>query len=183
MAIPSSPLDTLTGALDKFAANLRPPDWLVEELQRRLVLFLNHVLQQEPEAMARLAHHTGRVVLAQWRAFSIRLATTPAGLLDLAAPDAPADLTLTMVQNSPFDLARSVLRGDQPGVRIEGDVQLATEVSWLVDHLRWDVEEDLSRLIGDAPAHALAEAARGIAAALRRFIGSRPGAGGDAPRS
>src|SRR5574337_985981 len=133
MAIPSSPLDALTGALDKFAANLRPPDWLVDELQHRLVLFLNHVLQQEPEAMARLA--------------------------------------------------RSVLRGDQPGVRIEGDVQLATEVSWLVDHLRWDAEEDLSRLVGDAPAHALAEAARGIAAALRRFVPGRPGAGGDAPRS
>jgi ubiquinone biosynthesis protein UbiJ len=39
-------------------------------------------------------------------------------------------------------------------VRIEGDVQLAAEVNWLVDHVRWDMEEDLSRLMGDAPAHA-----------------------------
>lgn len=39
---------------------------------------------------------------------------------------------------------------DKPAVSIEGDVQLAAEVAWLVDNLRWDVEEDLSRLIGDA---------------------------------
>jgi hypothetical protein len=44
-------------------------------------------------------------------------------------------------------------------VRIAGDVQLAAEVQWLVDHVRWDLEEDLSRVIGDAPAHAMGQSA------------------------
>ena len=65
-------------------------------------------------------------------------------------------------------------------MRIEGDVQLAAEVNWLVDNVRWDLEEDLSRLMGDAPAHALAQAGRGMAQALRQFALTRPGGGGGA---
>jgi ubiquinone biosynthesis protein UbiJ len=33
-----------------------------------------------------------------------------------------------------------------------------------VRHLRWDAEEDLSRLVGDVAAHRLAEAGRALAA-------------------
>ena len=36
----------------------------------------------------------------------------------------------------------------------------AAEVQWLVDHVRWDLEEDLARLFGDAPAHAMGEVLR-----------------------
>ena len=43
---------------------------------------------------------------------------------------------------------------------IQGDVQLAAEVAWLADNVRWDVEEDLARLLGDAPAHVLAQTVR-----------------------
>jgi ubiquinone biosynthesis protein UbiJ len=48
-------------------------------------------------------------------------------------------------------------------------VQLAAEVNWLVDHVRWDVEDDLARLIGDVPAHAIGTGARRVVAALRKF--------------
>lgn len=41
---------------------LQPPDWLVREVQQRVVLVLNHVLQQENEAMARLSRQKGQVV-------------------------------------------------------------------------------------------------------------------------
>ena len=54
------------------------------------MLLLNHVLQQEPEAQARLKRQAGRVVEARWRAFMVRLVATPAGLLDLAPAAAPA---------------------------------------------------------------------------------------------
>ena len=41
------------------------------------------------------------------------------------------------------------------------------------DNVSWDVEEDLARLIGDAPAHAVAQAGRRAAQALRGFVGAR----------
>ncbi|MEP6826391.1 MAG: hypothetical protein ABI919_16420, partial [Ramlibacter sp.] len=103
---------------------------------------------------------------------------TPAGLLDLAVPSAQPDLTLEVTQESPLALVQAAVRGDKPPVRIAGDVQFAAEINWLVDNVRWDVEEDLSRFIGDAPAHGIGAAARGMAEALRRF--AAPSASGAA---
>ena len=160
---------------------LKPPTWLVEEVQRRLVLTLNHVLLQEPEAQARLARQSGRVVEARWRNFTMRLAATPAGLLDLATTSAMPDLTFTLIEESPWQLAQAAARGDKPPVRIVGDVQFAAEINWLVDHVRWDLEEDLSRLVGDAPAHAVGQGLRRVAVAVRKFAAAAPGAARDGP--
>lgn len=168
---PSSPASILDQLFDRVGQALQPPAWAVQEMQHRLVLLLNHVLQQEPEAQARLKRQVGRVVEAQWRQFSVRLQATPAGLLELADVTRPPDLTLTVAEGSPFSLAQSALRGEKPPVRIAGDVQLAAEVQWLVDHVRWDIEEDLARVFGDAPAHLAGETMRRMAAAVRQFAG------------
>jgi ubiquinone biosynthesis protein UbiJ len=147
---------------------------VVDEMQHRLVLALNHVLMQEPQAQARLQRQQGRIILAQWRSFAIKLEATPAGLLDRAKPLARPDLTLTLTQASPFAVAKAAMNGEKPSVSIAGDVQLAAEVNWLVEHVRWDLEDDLSRIIGDAPAHALSEAVRRMASAVGAFVGAAP---------
>jgi len=166
-----SPFSFLDQLFNGAARTLQPPPWMVEELQRRLVLLFNHVLMQEPEAQARLARQAGKTVQAHWRIFSMRVAATRAGLLEvLPASEEPADLTLTLTEDSPWQLAQAALRGDKPPVHIAGDVQFAAEINWLVEHVRWDLEEDLSRLIGDAPAHALGDAARRMAQTLRDFV-------------
>ena len=157
---------------------MQPPAWMVEEFQRRLVLLINHVLMQESEAQTRLAGQAGRVVEARWRMFVMRLVATPAGLLDLAAPDAQPDLTLTLAEESPWGLAQAAFRGDKPALHITGDVAFAGEVNWLVENVRWDLEEDLARLIGDVPAHAMADATRRMMQALRQFAARMPGSSG-----
>ena len=178
-----SPFPFVDGLIDAVGQRLAPPPWAIQEAQRRLVLLLNHVLMQEPQAMERLRRQAGRVVEGRWRIFHVRLVATPAGLLDLAGPAGAPDLTLTVTEDSPWALGQAALRGAKPPVRIEGDVQFAAEVNWLVDHVRWDLEEDLARVIGDAPAHALGQAARGMAEALRRFIpaGAAATPGGTTP--
>lgn len=182
MVAPQSPASFFDQMFESAGRFLQPPPWMVEEMQRRLVLLLNHVLQQEPEAQARLKRQAGRLVEASWRVFTVRLVATPAGLLDLGSATAPPDLTLTLTDESPWSLAQAALRGDKPPVRIAGDVQLAAEVQWLVDHVRWDLEEDLSRLVGDAPAHAIGQATRRIAEAVRGFVGAAaPAAPGATP--
>ena len=152
--------------------DLQTPTWAIDEAQRRIVLLLNHILLQETEATQRLARQKGSVVSMQWRLFSMKLTATPAGLLDIAAPESKPDLVLVVTEASPLTLIQAVFRGDKPTVRIEGDVQLAAEVNWLVDHVRWDLEEDLSRVLGDTPAYALGQVARGIVSALRKFSGT-----------
>jgi ubiquinone biosynthesis protein UbiJ len=169
-----SPFSFVEGVIEQVASRLSPPLWMVHEAQHRLVLLLNHVLQQEPEALARLKRQSGRVALVQWRTLTLQLAATPAGLLELASQDAVPDLTLAVTQTSPFELAQQAMAGEKPEVRIEGDVQLAAELNWLVDHVRWDIEEDLSKIVGDVAAHRLGEVGRSVASALRRFLASGP---------
>jgi ubiquinone biosynthesis accessory factor UbiJ len=176
MAI-QSPFPFLNDLFARMAGGLRPPAWMLEEIQRRLLLLVNHVLMQEPEAQTRLARHAGRVVEAKWRVFEMRLRITPAGLLDLADAAAPSDLTLAVAEVSPLEFAQALLGGQRPPVRIAGDVQLAADVNWVVEHVRWDLEEDVSRVIGDAPAHALGESVRRMLQALRRFAGGANGPG------
>ncbi len=177
MATPSSPFAFLDDLFNKVGERLQPPPWAVHEVQHRVVLFLNHVLQQEPEAQQRILRQQGRVVQFQWRFVTMALVATPAGLVDLAPEGAVPELTLTLTEESPFGLVGATLRGDKPAVRIVGDVQLAAEVNWLVDHVRWDVEDDLARVIGDVPAHAIGNAVRRVVGALRQFVGNRAAAG------
>ena len=164
--------------LEGFFQNLpipTPPAWAVEETHRRVLLLLNHVMMQEPAAMERMVRQKGRVILTQWRQFTFKLLVTPAGLFDLAEAAASSDLTLVIAEESPFAIAQTLLSGEKPAIRIEGDVQLAADVNWLVDHVRWDIEEDLARLLGDAPAHTLTLAGRSLAEALQRFTGRSSG--------
>jgi ubiquinone biosynthesis protein UbiJ len=160
--------------LESIATRFQPPTWMVDEGQQRLVLFLNHVLMQEKQAQDRLLRQKGRVVHLRWGLFSIDLVVTPAGLVDRATPGTNPDLTLAVATESPLTVMQSVLAGKPPPVKIEGDVQLAAELGWLAENLRWDVEEDLSRLIGDAPAHAMADAGRRLFEGLKQFLASTP---------
>ncbi len=159
---------------------LQPPAWVVDETLNRLVLFLNHVLMSEPEAMRRLARQKGQRIELVWQDMCLQLQATPAGLFERGQFSA-FDLRLTVTETSPLDVLSALARGDKPRVRIEGDVQLAAEVNWLIDNVRWDAEEDLARLIGDAPAHTLAVLGRQALAAMRSFVASKaPAAAGGA---
>jgi ubiquinone biosynthesis protein UbiJ len=78
-----------------------------------------------------------------------RVYGSPLSLVSLAGPEAEAALR----------------RGD---VRIEGDIELAQQYRQLLQLLRPDLEEELSRLIGDSPAHRLFRLADGALAFGRR---------------
>jgi ubiquinone biosynthesis protein UbiJ len=170
-----SPFSFLNGLVERVMAGPQAPAWLVSEMHQRLVLFLNHVLMQEKEAMERLVRQKGRTARVQWRQYSMALLVTPAGLFDVAPEGAEPDLLLEVTEASPVSLAQAALRGDKPAIRIEGDVQFAAEINWLVDNVQWDVEEDLARVIGDVPAHTIAKLARTASQALRQFVGARMG--------
>lgn len=159
---PSTMLTALVG--------LRPPDWFIDEVQNRCVLLLNHVLGQEPEAMDRLRRQRGKPLLVQWGRVTLALQATDAGLLERAYPSAPPELTITLTQTNPWDLVTTLAVGAKPSVDVRGDVQFAAEVAWLAENVRWDLEEDLSRWIGDAPAHGLVSMAQRAAQAVKGFL-------------
>lgn len=148
---------------------------LAPALLERLVLVVNHVLGAEPQAVARLKPHAGRVLrleLAGWprllgAAPELGFEITPAGLMSAHAGSQAADLTVRVDAANPALLAFRVLTGDPPAVTIDGDAQLASEVDWLLKNLRWDVESDLERLFGPTVAHELHRLGSALARALR----------------
>ena len=160
--------------LESIATRFQPPEWVVSETQQRLVLFLNHVLMQEKEALDRLARKKGSVLHIRWGLFALDLLITPAGLLDRADVEAKPDLLVSVAADSPLTVLQSMMAGKPPPVKIEGDVQLAAELGWLTENLRWDFEEDLSRVVGDIPAHAMADAAKRVGQAVKSFLASAP---------
>ena len=169
--------------LESIASRFQPPSWVVDEGQQRLVLFFNHVLMQEKEAQDRLARKKGNVIHVRWGQFGLDLLITPAGLLDRASSAAKPDLLVAVAADSPMAALQSILASKPPPVKIEGDVQLAAELGWLAENLRWDVEEDLSRVVGDIPAHALGDMGRRVFEALKQFLAPRPVSPGGAASS
>ena len=151
---------------------MKSPDWLLHELQLKGVLFLNHVLQASVEALPRTRRLAGRTVQLRWQSHAFQWMFTPAGLLEAVAVQPNVDLTLSLGELSPWELADHLLRGEKPALRIEGDVQMAAEINWLVDHVRWDAQEDLARVLGDTPAQALVVLGRRLAQGVRQFVQS-----------
>ncbi|MCC6535625.1 MAG: hypothetical protein IT531_23995 [Burkholderiales bacterium] len=75
---------------------------------------------------------------------------------------------------TPAALAR-IVAGDQSAyaeVIVEGDPDFAQAIEHVVRHARWDLEEDLSRLLGDGLAHRVAAAGRNLLAFQRRAAAS-----------
>jgi ubiquinone biosynthesis protein UbiJ len=137
---------------------------------------LNHVLRSAPLAMERLRPHAGRTVAFHVGPFATAFTIQTTGEVTAALPSASRDLT---VRISPALLPRLAAREEAAfrDIELQGDMELAQEVSFLARHLTWDVEEDLSKVVGDIAAHRIVSAAReftrwGREAALRGTQGA-----------
>ena len=151
----------------------------------RATLLANHVIGAEPAAVARLKAHAGRSIRLHFEGWPVMLPplpptafrVTPAGLLEwcgneAATPDATpatdADLRVSIDVSNPALGMAQALMGERPKVDVAGDAAFAADLNWLFDNLRWDVQDDLERIVGAAPARELARVAGGVATGLRQ---------------
>jgi ubiquinone biosynthesis accessory factor UbiJ len=127
---------------------------------------LNRLLASEAWARERLAPFAGESVELRAPPLpALRLRIVSGGTVEAADRDENVLPDLSMTARP--DLLVALARGEEHAMRavaVEGDAKLAAEVLVLARHLRWDVEEDLSHLVGDVAAHRLAEAGRALAA-------------------
>lgn len=154
-------------------------------LMQRCTLLANHVLLGEPAAMQRLRPHAGRCMqwdLRDWPEAlpalpELSFVVTPAGLLEWceSSPAREPDLTISVDMSNP---ARTLVQGfadQRPAVAVSGDAGLAADVSWLMDNLRWDVQDDLARIVGQAAAAELARVGASLVAGLREATNTLAG--------
>ena len=117
---------------------------------------INHVLGSEPWASAALATHAGKTILLQLPLGNLCFEITSAGLLNVLNQTDNPSLTLEVSSKALGELAASSgsLREQAfKAVKLTGDAELAQLIGRLAGQLRWEYEEDLARLVGDAPAH------------------------------
>ena len=143
----------------------------------RLTLVVNHVLASEPVATERLRPHAGRCMQLHfdgWPALlpplpATAFRVTPAGLIEWCGADLPAapELRVSIDASNPALAMAQALAGTRPKVEVAGDAAFATDLNWLFDNLRWDVQDDLARVVGPAPAREIARVAQGIAAGMQ----------------
>ena len=165
-----------------------------KSVMERVVLLVNHVISAEPQAMERLRTHASRTIrieLDGWPAmlpppFPLAFRITPPGLVeaDRGAAGAPApDLRVGIAAANPALMLAKLVVGERPAITVDGDAAFATDVNWLIENLRWDVQDDLARLVGDGPAREIARfggagrqgLARGSEARRLRTAGRAPG--------
>ena len=152
---------------------------------------INHLLEQQPSARASFAEYHGAVFRIAPTGPKGTAALTGAtgssgqifdrlitdftiledGRLSPGAVEPPrVTLQFELSPNLALDFLRDGSAGAMRRVRIEGDAALATAIAGLVRQLRWDVEEDLSHVIGDLAAHRVGETVRSAAAGGRDLM-------------
>ena len=117
---------------------------------------INHVLSSEPWATGELARHAGKTILLKLPLGDLCFEITPAGLLAVSEASDTSSLVLEVSAKALSELAGSTgsLREQAfKAVKITGDADLAQLLGRLVGQVRWEYEEDLARLVGDAPAN------------------------------
>jgi len=129
---------------------------------RPVTAALNHVLRTTPVAMERLARYAGKTAAFHVGPLTFAWTVQTTGEITAALPGATRDLEVRM---SPFLLPRLAMHDEAAyrEVAMTGDAEFAQEISFLARHLRWDAEEDLSKVIGDIAAHRAAGAANATA--------------------
>jgi ubiquinone biosynthesis protein UbiJ len=116
------------------------------------VAVLNRMLGREAWAREKLAPFAGRVVRLEAPPFSLQWAVAEGGTLAASDDDdgAPAVTIGLALSSLPFALLDP--QAATKDVRLQGDAEFAQALSFVLQNLRPEPEEELSRFVGDAAA-------------------------------
>lgn len=130
-------------------------------LEQLAISVLNHLLDGAPWARQRLDPFAGSTARITAPPFKLHLAVTRGGWLAEAAA-AEFDVEIDFPPSAPL----AALRGSDELLRqakVCGSAEFAEALGLVLRNLRWDAEEDLSRVVGDIGAHR-------IGTTFRRFF-------------
>jgi ubiquinone biosynthesis protein UbiJ len=132
--------------------------------------FVNHLLITAAWARESLAEHAGKVAVLEMFPVRIAVAVDADGRLRAAPAGAAPAVTIRLTHATALQILAEGEKAD-----IEGDTGFAAAISKVAANLRWDVEEDLSRVFGDIAAHRMADAGRTASAWPRQAATSLAG--------
>ena len=125
-----------------------------------LAAAVNHLLRSASWAREQLKPHAGKALRFEIAPLSATLEIRENGEVATSAAEPAASFKLSPA------LAMRIAAADASAWRevdASGDMALAREILFIAQNMRWDFEEDLSRVFGDILAHRLANAGRALA--------------------
>jgi ubiquinone biosynthesis accessory factor UbiJ len=130
-------------------------------LAAQLVSALNHVLNGQPWLCQRLVPFAGRTAELEMAPATLMVSVGADGQLVPAAADAAADVLVRI----PVSAALMLATGDERArsrIQVTGDAAFAAVLAGVLQELRWDIEEDLSGIVGDIAAHRMVATGRSL---------------------
>jgi len=114
----------------------------------------NHLLNGEPWARTRLKPFSGLTARLEFGSLVVPIAINHAGSFEAGDIQAPAAVSIHLPGHAPL---RMLTEGQTllQAAHISGAADFAEALGFVFRNLRWDAEDDLSRLIGDVAAHRL----------------------------
>lgn len=120
---------------------------------------LQHVIAQNSWANNMLLPFAGKSVKVNIALLHTSFIVLENGSLAIAGETNIPDASITI----PPSLLLRLIAKDEAAklqIKIEGDTHLATELAKVFSQMRWDYEDDLSKLVGDVPANKMGELSR-----------------------
>jgi len=123
--------------------------------------FINHLLRDASWAREELRRHASKTAHLEVVPLALSFTVAHSGEIMPAAPGAVA---VVMVRLTPGLMLRLATRDETAWreINITGDTDFASAIHHVARNLRWDVEEDLSRVFGDVAAHRMTETGRSL---------------------
>ena len=123
---------------------------------------INHLLRSNSWALEQLGPFAGKTAQFECPPLKLALVVMQNGEV-AAAPATPAtpDVTITL---SPGLMLRVLARDETAwtDIKVGGDTGFAAAINHVWRNLRWDAEEDLSRVFGDIAAHRMAQTGKSL---------------------
>jgi ubiquinone biosynthesis protein UbiJ len=136
-------------------------------LKPLITRFLQHLTSQNEWSRPHLQPFAGKVVQFDFVLAKANLLILEDGSLALSGETASPEANIHV----PPSLALRLLAGDENAkmhIKIDGDTHLATEISKVLQHMRWDIEEDISKVVGDIAAYKIGEVSKKTFAEARQ---------------
>ena len=118
-------------------------------IQKIKKIILDHLLSQNDWMQTKLIDHKDKVVVIEISGLKLILKIDEKGLLHSLYESEEFDCVIKLTVN---DFINKLINKKNGNISIKGDLELANQVSQVLKKIEWDVEEDLSKYIGDIPA-------------------------------
>jgi ubiquinone biosynthesis accessory factor UbiJ len=133
--------------------------------------FSNHLLEPAAWATQELAAHAGKYARFQFLNLHVEVQVRDNGALEAVSGEVLPSVCFRLTPATLMEILANRKTGWEK-VAAEGDSDFAQAIVQVMGHLRWDYEEDLSRVVGDIAAHRMARAGRALAHWPREAAGN-----------